>query len=46
VVIDTMVFIYALLGVVPFRDDALTVLEKINTIIVPDSLRFEIANVL
>ncbi|MBN2440345.1 MAG: type II toxin-antitoxin system VapC family toxin [Spirochaetales bacterium] len=46
VVIDTMVFIYALWGVIPYRDEALAVLEKTKEIIVPDSVRAEIVNVI
>ena len=45
-VIDTMVFVYALLGVEDFRDDAIKILERADTITVPDSVRVEIANVL
>ena len=45
-VIDTMVFVYALLGVEEFRQDAAEVLERAETITVPDFLRAEIANVL
>jgi len=45
-VIDTMVFVYALLGVEDFRDDATKILERADTITVPDSVRVEIANVL
>lgn len=36
-VIDTMVFVYALLGVEDFRDDATKILERADTITVPDS---------
>lgn len=45
-VIDTMVFAYALLGVEAFRDDATAILEHADTISVPDSFRAEMANVL
>jgi predicted nucleic acid-binding protein len=45
-VIDTMVFAYALLGVETFREDATAILEQADTISVPDSFRAEMANVL
>ncbi len=45
-VIDTMVFAYALLGVEEFRQDASAILEQADTISAPDSLRVELANVL
>ena len=45
VVIDTMVFAYALLGVPEFREDALAVLETVTEIHVPDSFRAEFVNV-
>ena len=45
-VVDTMVFAYALLGVEEFRQDATTILEQADTISVPDSFRVEMANVL
>ena len=45
-VIDTMVFAYALLGVDEFRQEAAAILERADTISVPDSLRVELANVL
>lgn len=45
-VVDTMVFAYALLGVEKFRSDATEVLERADLIVVPDSLRAELANVL
>ena len=45
-VIDTMVFTYALLGVEEFRQDATAILEQADTISVPDSFRVEMANVL
>jgi predicted nucleic acid-binding protein len=45
-VFDTMVLAYALLGVQPFRDDATAALAKAPAIMVPDSFRAELANVL
>ncbi len=45
-VVDTMVFAYALLGVEKFCQDATAILERANTISVPDSFRAEMANVL
>ncbi len=45
-VIDTMVFAYALLGVEEFRYDATSILKQADTISVPDSFRVEMANVL
>jgi len=45
-VIDTMVFAYALLGVEAFRDDATAILEQTDTISVPDAFRAELTNVL
>ena len=45
-VVDTMVFVYALLGVEEFRNDALEILEKVDTISAPDSIRTDMANVL
>jgi len=45
-VVDTMVFAYALLGVEKFRQDATAILEQADTISVPDSFRMEMANVL
>ena len=45
-VIDTMVFAYALLGVEAFRQDAAAILDQVDSISVPDSLRAELANVL
>ncbi len=45
-IIDTMVFAYALLGIMPFRDQAVTVLATADAVLVPDSLRAELANVL
>ena len=44
-VIDTVVFAYALLGVQGFCDESLEVLERVNEIWVPDSLRAELVNV-
>ena len=44
-VVDTMVFAYALLGVRDFRDEAVQVLAEADQIQVPDSLRAELANV-
>jgi Predicted nucleic acid-binding protein, contains PIN domain len=40
-----MVFAYALLGVLEFREDATSVLEAIDVVEIPDSLRAELANV-
>lgn len=45
-VIDTMVFAYALLGVPRFRDESLKVLETAERLIVPDSVRAELTNVM
>lgn len=45
-VIDTMVFAYALLGVEQYRDTSIAVLEKTESIVVPDTIRAELANVL
>ncbi len=45
-VFDTMVLVYALLGVEPFRDDAIGALQKPADIVVPDSFFAEFANVL
>ena len=45
-IVDTMVFAYALLGVEEFRKDATEILERMDTITVPDSFRVEMANVL
>jgi predicted nucleic acid-binding protein len=45
-VVDTMAFAYALLGVEEFRQDATAILEQADTISVPDSFRVEMANVL
>lgn len=45
-VIDTMIFAYALLGVEAFRQDATAILEQADTISVPDSFRAEMAIVL
>jgi predicted nucleic acid-binding protein len=44
-VLDTMVFAYALLGVSAHRDEALGCLEQADVITVPDSLRAELGNV-
>jgi predicted nucleic acid-binding protein len=44
-VIDTMVFAYALLGVEPHKGIAIKSLEKADAIIVPDSIRAELGNV-
>lgn len=45
IVADTMIFAYALLGVEEFRDEAAAVLESADALVVPDSLRAELANV-
>lgn len=45
-VIDTMVIAYTLLGVEQYRDTSIAVLEKAESIIVPDTIRAELANVL
>jgi predicted nucleic acid-binding protein len=44
-VIDTMVFAYALLGVPEFREESLAVLDVSPDILVPDSFRAELVNV-
>ncbi len=44
-VVDTMVFAYALLGVSRFRDESLSVLTNVEDILVPDSFRAELVNV-
>jgi predicted nucleic acid-binding protein len=44
-VVDTMVFAYALLGVPAHRETALAVLEAADPIVVPDSCYAELANV-
>lgn len=44
-VIDTMVFAYALLGVPEFRDDSLAILEATSEVLVPDSFWAELVNV-
>lgn len=44
-VVDTMVFAYALLGVPPHRDAALATLEEASDIVVPESCYAELANV-
>jgi len=45
IVVDTMIFAYALLHVDGFHDDAAEVLEAATNIAVPDSVRAELANV-
>lgn len=45
-VFDTMVVAYALLGTRPFRDDSMAALAKAPDIVVPDSFRAELTNVL
>lgn len=44
-IIDTMVFAYALFGVTVFREEASAVLATVDVIEAPDSLRAELANV-
>ncbi|MDT7043472.1 type II toxin-antitoxin system VapC family toxin [Candidatus Nitronereus thalassa] len=44
-VVDTMVFAYALLGVPRFRDESLAVLTQVDSVLVPDSFRAELVNV-
>lgn len=44
-IIDTMVFTYALLGVEGFREQALKALESADLVEIPDSLRAELVNV-
>lgn len=44
-VVDTMVFAYALLGVEGFREPALKALDLVDLVEVPDSLRAELVNV-
>ena len=44
-VVDTMVFAYALLGVPRFREESALVLESADDIVVPDSFRAELGNV-
>jgi len=44
-VIDTMVFAYALLRVERFHEESLSVFSKASEILVPDSFRSELANV-
>lgn len=44
-VVDTMVFAYALLNVPEFRDEAVAVLGTLDEVFVPDSLHAELANV-
>lgn len=45
-VIDTMVFVYALLAVEEFREQAAAVLARADEIHVPDSFRAEFVNVI
>ena len=45
-VVDTMVFAYALLGVPDYRDAALATLREADPVIVPDSCYAELANVI
>ena len=45
-VVDTMVFAYALIGASEFRDESLAVLHAPEDVLVPDSFRAEFANVL
>jgi predicted nucleic acid-binding protein len=45
-VIDTMVYAYALLGVTPYREPAVRAFEHDSPILVPDTLWAELANVL
>ena len=44
-VVDTMVFAYALLGVPQFREEASAVLARVDRVDVPDILHAELANV-
>lgn len=44
-VIDTMVIAHALLGVEGYRDTAVAVLEKADTVVAPDTVRPELANI-
>ena len=44
-IIDTMVFVYALLKVDNKYEESLEVLEKANKVVVPDSFRAEFTNV-
>lgn len=43
-VVDTMVFVYALLKVEGKYEEALAVIEKADSVIVPDSFRAELTN--
>jgi predicted nucleic acid-binding protein len=43
-VVDTMVIAYALLASPPRREEALTILEQCDDVIVPDSIRAELVN--
>ena len=45
IVVDTMTIAYALLCVDEFRDEAVAVLEAPDALVVPDSVRTELANV-
>lgn len=45
-VVDTMVFAYCLLGVVPHHEASASVLEALGEVWVPDSVRSELANVM
>lgn len=44
-VVDTMVFSYALLGIAGVRDEAVRVVDAVIYIRVPDSFRAELGNV-
>lgn len=44
-IIDTMIFAYALLGVTKYREEAVAVLNGATEILIPDSLRAELVNV-
>ena len=44
-VIDTMIFVYALVDIPQFRDESLSVLDACPDILVPDSFRAEFVNV-
>lgn len=44
-VVDTMVFAYALLGAEGYRDAAMEVLDSSEAVVVPDSIRAELGNV-
>ncbi|TNE50947.1 MAG: PIN domain-containing protein [Deltaproteobacteria bacterium] len=43
-VVDANVFVFALLGVTEYRDEALSVLQTLEDIVVPDLVRAEILN--